>query len=74
MSGPFFYESMIQFGMVPAFLIQRKQGYRMNQNRIKLIALITSIFFIVLAEINHRTNGLILAERSSPYGLRMKQR
>ena len=60
--------------MDPAFLVLRKQGCRMNQNRIKLIALITSIFFIVLAEINQRTNGLILQEKSSPYSLRVKQR
>ena len=46
----------------------------MNRRHIKLIALITSIFFIVLAEINQRTNGLILADQHHGYGIKGKNR
>ena len=46
----------------------------MERNRIKLIALITSIFFIILAEINQRTNGIVFVKEQNPYGLKTGQR
>jgi hypothetical protein len=46
----------------------------MDKNRIKLIALIASVFFILLAELNQRTNGIIFVEEQNPYGLKSGRR
>ncbi len=46
----------------------------MDKNRIKIIALITSIFFIVLAEINQRNNGILFSEKDQPFSLREGRR
>ena len=46
----------------------------MDKNRIKIIALITSIFFIVLAELNQRANENLFAEKSKPFSLKARAR
>ena len=46
----------------------------MDKNRIKIIALVTSIFFIMLAELNQRANVDLFAEKSKPFGLKARVR
>jgi hypothetical protein len=54
--------------------LQRQEGFFMDRNRIKLLALIASVFFILLAELNQRSNGIIFVEEKNPYGLKSERR
>ncbi len=46
----------------------------MDRNRIKLLALIASVFLILLAELNQRTHAVISVEEQNPYGLKTGRR
>lgn len=56
--------------MHPAFSCLDSKGTVVDQNRIKLIALIISIFFIVLAELNHRMREEWFSRPLNPFSLR----
>jgi hypothetical protein len=57
-------------GMHPASSCSDSKGTAVDQNRIKIIALIISIFFIVLAELNQRASEDWFSEPQNPFSLR----